>query len=247
MVHAAMWRNIRRNEAHTGDDMPNKHSTPKPANQQPLFNPDLEPFEFHVSQKQIAQALNLKVATISARITKIRSEVGGDPLVGHEKVLEYQASSGVHQVYFYDLYAIFKITSRMSHKKERTRAVFFALLDFISAVIAERDNTLELAEKAISVFQETPDVNSGKAGIVYLFLNEGGVYKIGMTIDLHQRWKHLEREHGPLELIAFIETVDRYKLEKDLHQHYAAKHSHLEWFNLSQNDVEEFIRMAVQS
>jgi DNA-damage-inducible protein D len=27
MVHAAMWQNIRRNEAHTGDDMPRKHSS----------------------------------------------------------------------------------------------------------------------------------------------------------------------------------------------------------------------------
>ena len=220
------------------------------------FEHEDNPVFFSATQKQIAKALNLNTASISSRVSKIRSQ--GGFCDGAETSLRYQTSSGVYSVYFYDLMGIWTIIAPMSLKKPRTKELHFKLLSFVSRAFVcglmdiQDDSDLEpLALDVVQFFLQTPNANSGRGGFVYLFRNEDGVHKIGITINLVKRQKQLELEHGPLELVTFIEAEDRFALERVLHTRYASKQykigHHVEWFSLDSDDVKHIIKLAVQS
>jgi len=91
----------------------------------------------------------------------------------------------------------------------------------------------------VQAIKATPRKIVKRDGYVYLFQDQNGMCKIGMTTDMAQRGRTLEDKHGPLKLLASIRTKDRYKLERELHAKYAHRCHHLEWFILSDDDIKE--------
>lgn len=66
--------------------------------------------------------------------------------------------------------------------------------------------------------------------------------KIGYTSDLDQRIKQLQTASPTgIKLIYFKETSYAYQIEQALHRRYHHKNSNLEWFSLTQDDIDEII------
>jgi Meiotically Up-regulated Gene 113 (MUG113) protein len=79
------------------------------------------------------------------------------------------------------------------------------------------------------------------AGYVYVLRQVNGThYKIGHTSNPDKR-KHTFDVKLPfaVEFDVLIATDDRYQLERDLHTRYADKRVNGEWFNLSDDDLED--------
>ena len=67
--------------------------------------------------------------------------------------------------------------------------------------------------------------------------------KIGHSGDIQRRVRqHQTGSPKVLKLMGIIHSRDDRNLEKILHKKYREKHSHLEWFNLSVQDVYEELR-----
>lgn len=78
------------------------------------------------------------------------------------------------------------------------------------------------------------------SGHVYLVEGANGVYKIGKTSQLHARMNFFEiKLPFDVNLICAIPSEDITTLEKQLHDKYANKRIRGEWFELTEQDVED--------
>ncbi len=188
------------------------------------------------STKQIATSLGVRISSVNHRVNNIRRTVG---FLNHERILETPINGKIYSVLFYDVYGVFLITSKMRLNNPRISSVFFAGLDMASAsLIGDVSKFREKYQKCIETIASAYQLDTGRAGFVYLLRSQNGLCKIGMTIDPITRIRALELEHGTLEKLALIECDDRWALEHKLHVLYADKRHHLEWFSLSQEDIE---------
>lgn len=82
-------------------------------------------------------------------------------------------------------------------------------------------------------------------GFIYLIENVVGNevrHKIGFTKDLERRVKQLDTGNpGEMNIIKHFETKWNRKLESYIQRTYSIKNVKNEWFNLSDNDVNEFL------
>lgn len=72
----------------------------------------------------------------------------------------------------------------------------------------------------------------------YIMTDGLGLYKIGRSKDPEKRWVHLRGGNPRIELLA----ICREDIELLLHKKYIAQNVYLEWFQLSQYEVDEIIR-----
>jgi len=78
-------------------------------------------------------------------------------------------------------------------------------------------------------------------GYVYLMGSDVGLYKIGRTRDLNGRVGDLNRQYPvKIWLIHPVASHSYKRLERWLHKKFADKRQGLEWFALSQEDVDWF-------
>ncbi|MBC8363453.1 MAG: GIY-YIG nuclease family protein [Actinobacteria bacterium] len=76
-----------------------------------------------------------------------------------------------------------------------------------------------------------------REGFVYLMESEGE-YKIGKAVDIERRRKRLVLELGrEIEVLHSITSDDYSQTEWDLHQRFADKRTHGEWFALDPPDI----------
>ena len=80
-----------------------------------------------------------------------------------------------------------------------------------------------------------------ETGFVYIAkqLNEKNLYKIGSTSDMSKRISTFKTGNCFVEIIASRKSNNRIGLEKWLHKYYSNKKFEREWFNLSNDDIEE--------
>ena len=77
-------------------------------------------------------------------------------------------------------------------------------------------------------------------GYVYLVRADNGLYKIGKAKDVEDRFKTFGSTCAcKLELIHTVYSDKPHDLERRLHNRYAEKRSHGEWFALTDSDVKE--------
>jgi hypothetical protein len=85
-------------------------------------------------------------------------------------------------------------------------------------------------------------------GFVYL-LCDGDKFKIGMTKhkDINKRIKELQTGN-PFEiwLHSYYKTNNPYKIEKMMHARHAPSNIKNEWFDLSVNDVYNFVNECIE-
>ena len=72
----------------------------------------------------------------------------------------------------------------------------------------------------------------------YIMTDGSGLYKIGRSKDPEKRLVHLRGGNPRIELLA----ICREDIELLLHKKYVAQNVYLEWFQLSQYEVDEIIR-----
>lgn len=82
-------------------------------------------------------------------------------------------------------------------------------------------------------------------GFIYLICDPSNdLYKIGVTrshLFDSKRIKQLQTGNGTeLHLSSYYETEYPYKLEKMLHNHFANRNEHGEWFRLSNEEINSF-------
>lgn len=99
----------------------------------------------------------------------------------------------------------------------------------------------ELKEKQRKMIQNVRTVYEKEASYVYV-VRANKYYKIGFTINLQNRFKHLQTS-SPIELekIAVLERDDKQQAmlqERKLHEIFKKKRHHGEWFLLDENDIE---------
>ena len=99
-----------------------------------------------------------------------------------------------------------------------------------------------LDERAHGTWVTLPDPPSPiplKSGYVYLIKASNGLFKIGKAKNIKDRLKILNTMCAcKLELICAIYSDKPYALERRLHNQYAEKRSHGEWFALAREDIE---------
>lgn len=187
------------------------------------------------SQKQMAHLLGVRLSAISHRIAQERKKI---PFGDGERIQPFTVSGRVYQVRFYDVWALFRVTSGMRIRtNKRSAQIFHAGCAYAASVLMGNDERDERFDKLLSIIESVEDYEVYRGGFVYLLSNRDGLCKIGMTIDPITRIKELEREHGPLEQLALIETDDRYGTERHYHERFAKQRVHLEWFALSDDDI----------
>lgn len=82
---------------------------------------------------------------------------------------------------------------------------------------------------------------SDGSGFIYLICAERRRgYKIGKSIDMQSRFRPLAFEFGKITLIVALEVRDARIAERQMHARYADKRLDGEWFDLSDNEIEEF-------
>ena len=75
-------------------------------------------------------------------------------------------------------------------------------------------------------------------GQIYI-MECGGYYKIGVSKNIKQRQKQLNKRPFKVNIIYKSPiNEDYYSMEKELHTQYDDKRINGEWFNLNQNDIE---------
>lgn len=81
---------------------------------------------------------------------------------------------------------------------------------------------------------------SNPEGYVYMMHNEKtDLYKIGHSCDPKSRRRAVSKDtRGHIRLIWQMYTLDRYELERSIHEHFYDKHVDSEWFALTPEDVE---------
>lgn len=66
--------------------------------------------------------------------------------------------------------------------------------------------------------------------------------KIGFTTDIEKRIKSLQTASPTgINVIYLVESDYAFKMEQALHKRYSSKNSNLEWFKLSDTDIEDII------
>ena len=81
---------------------------------------------------------------------------------------------------------------------------------------------------------------------VYL-ISDSNNYKIGSTHNLEQRLTQLQTANpNKLIIIESIRSFNYKKLEKLLHYRFKSKRVNGEWFNLTENEVANFITTSNQ-
>lgn len=88
-----------------------------------------------------------------------------------------------------------------------------------------------------------------KQGYVYFVQADGQHYKIGGTSNLKSRIENLQvASPNDLNLIAWIETDDWQKKEKQAHEYFNDKKIHGEWFDITLSEIldwAELYRIAI--
>ena len=80
-------------------------------------------------------------------------------------------------------------------------------------------------------FQDNP-------GYIYLIRNNSNEYKIGITINIEQRFRSFQTANSnKLTLVNFTVVQDRKCLERYLHKKFKLKRLSGEWFSLTELDV----------
>ncbi len=106
----------------------------------------------------------------------------------------------------------------------------------------ENTKTAVVTEDPIQIHSER--ARRDRSGYVYL-LEGDGCYKIGHARDPENRVETLKIQLPyPVHLVTFVYSEDRRGLEAELHEKFADKRLNGEWFDLSQNDVEEIEKMG---
>ena len=78
---------------------------------------------------------------------------------------------------------------------------------------------------------------------IYVFCDPSqDLFKIGVTKNLYsKRMKQLQTGNGTeLHLVTYHETFYPYRMERLLHNKFARKREHGEWFRLDINDISSF-------
>jgi len=127
-------------------------------------------------------------------------------------------------------------SNRMDHETILKLCKFFEceLSDLMQVVNKEE------YEKTIKKNSKTNE--SIVKGYVYFIRSEiSGLVKIGKTNDINTRIKKLSKEHGPLELLGFIESEKAIKREKEIHEKFSELRVHGEWFSVCKVQLKENI------
>ena len=73
---------------------------------------------------------------------------------------------------------------------------------------------------------------------VYVFRDTKGLYKIGVSNDPVRRMADIRRTHpDEYECLHLIPTENAFRLESFLHDYFASKRVHGEWFRLNERDM----------
>lgn len=102
--------------------------------------------------------------------------------------------------------------------------------------------TIEMArqERVERIFKENAirAIKRSMAGEVYL-IEANGLHKIGYSGNASERIKNMRTAIPcPLVVICIIPSKNAKELECSLHERFALKRAHGEWFNLSPDDIE---------
>lgn len=79
---------------------------------------------------------------------------------------------------------------------------------------------------------------------IYLIKNEEGFYKIGKTRrDVEKRIKDMKTSYpSDFQIIHEYSTEKASQIENYLHRVYKSKHINREWFELTIEDIKEFLK-----
>lgn len=78
-------------------------------------------------------------------------------------------------------------------------------------------------------------------GYVYLIESENGLFKIGRSKDVWKRFSSIAMAVPvPITLRHVVPTINYIRAEEWLHEQFASKRHHGEWFQLDQDDLEWF-------
>lgn len=82
-------------------------------------------------------------------------------------------------------------------------------------------------------------------GLIYLVKSERGLYKIGYTRNMSSRLSYLRKESSVgISLIYAFESTNVREDEAALHKRYAHRRIYSEWFELAEDEVDEFCSIA---
>jgi hypothetical protein len=126
---------------------------------------------------------------------------------------------------------------------EEARAVIEALQAFYDAASEKDIKAWNWRLKEDWARMGVRKVSKPQSGHVYL-LRRNELYKIGLTVgSVEQRARQIEREQlptghqGSIEIVHVIQSNNIQELEQFLHNLFSNKHSHNEWFALTDEDV----------
>ena len=156
---------------------------------------------------------------------------------------------------FYDLPKNERLRLRIIAGKKYDETVPFkkeSLKDIIYNIAPDRPVYPSVKELRQRIPRPVSEKNPG--GFVYIFkdkMKADGYYKIGSTHDLNDRLGS-GRTWGAIELVAYFETDDRRKLEKDVHNlldKWNVKEYDIgrEWFNIPENIAIEKIQELIDA
>lgn len=108
---------------------------------------------------------------------------------------------------------------------------------------------LDALREKRKLLQSTPEItsenNTSDEKSVYI-IEGGGVYKIGVSKKPRERMKEIQR-HSPQELNLRFQsksTTDAYQIEDRIHTDFSDKNHHNEWFDLSDSELAEVIKIT---
>lgn len=81
------------------------------------------------------------------------------------------------------------------------------------------------------------------AGYVYFIRASNGLVKIGCAVNPRKRFVSCRTDSPlPLEMLFVVRSANASSLEGRLHEAFSARHSHGEWFALTEADLERLQR-----
>lgn len=114
----------------------------------------------------------------------------------------------------------------------------------LSDVINFTEGTKEVIIEACN-FHEYQRLDSSQGGYVYVLRADNGLCKIGKARNIDDRIKQLGLILPyELELVAIIQSLNYSDLEKHLHEYFSEQRIRGEWFNLSQDDIDQLNNLA---
>ena len=120
------------------------------------------------------------------------------------------------------------------------------LSDYVSSLPRRIDEQLKELKAKIKQIEDNKKTFKEKEyeiqhiGYVYL-IKLGDSYKIGITKNTEERFKQFEFMPFELKIIKTAKVKEYDKVEKFLHEQYSSKRIKGEWFNLSQEDIQNII------